>query len=83
LESARGFFSIRSGKWKYINGVGSGGFSDGFGGAYESVTPGAGDPTAQLYDMEKDPGETRNLFLDKPEVVKTLVAEMANIVGSE
>ncbi len=81
LKSARGHFSIRSGKWKFINGIGSGGFSDGFSEAYKAVTPGARDPTAQLYDMEKDPGETRNLFFEKPEVVKTLAAELERIVG--
>ena len=83
LESARGHFSIRSGKWKYINGVGSGGFSDGFSDAYKAVTPGTDSPTAQLYDMETDPGETRNLFFEKPEVVKTLAEELERIVGSE
>jgi len=81
LESARGHFTIRSGKWKYINGVGSGGFSDGFDKAYKAVAAGAGGPTAQLYDMEKDPGETTNLFFEEPEVVKTLAAELEQIVG--
>ena len=82
LESARGHFSIRSGKWKYINGVGSGGFSDGFSEAYKAVAAGAGEPTAQLFDMETDPGETTNLFFAEPEVVKTLAAELEQIVGS-
>jgi len=81
LESSRGHFSLRSGKWKFIDGLGSGGFSDGFSEAYKAVAPGAGDPTAQLYDMETDPGETRNLFFEKPEVVKKLAAELEQIVG--
>ncbi len=83
LESARGHFSIRSGKWKYINGVGSGGFSDGFSEAYKAVAAGAGDAPAQLFDMETDPGETKNLFFEEPEVVKTLAAELEQIVGSD
>lgn len=76
LVSARGHYSLRSGKWKYINGVGSGGFSDGFSDAYRSRKAGLNDPTAQLYDMEKDPGETTNLWSEKPEVV----AEMARVL---
>jgi hypothetical protein len=31
--------------------------------------------------MEDDPGETRNLFFEEPEVVKTLAAELERIVG--
>jgi len=83
LKSARGHFTIRSGKWKYINGVGSGGFSDGFDKAYRAVSAGEGGPTAQLYDMQKDPGETTNLFFAEPEVVKKLAAELEQIVGAE
>ncbi len=47
-------FAIRSGKWKYIDGAGSGGWSKG---------P-IGSPAfaAQLYALEKDSGETNNLM---------------------
>jgi len=76
LVSAREHFSLRSGKWKYINGVGSGGFSDGFSDAYRSREAGPNDPTAQLYDMETDPGETTNLWFEHPAVVARLVAEL-------
>jgi arylsulfatase A-like enzyme len=80
LVSARGHFSLRSGKWKYINGLGSGGFSDGFDKDYKAVKRGPNDPTAQLFDMEKDPFETTNLFTEYPEVVKRLAAELSQIV---
>ncbi len=83
LESARKHLSIRSGKWKYINGLGSGGFSDGFDSAYKAVNPGLNDPTGQLFDMEKDPGETTNLWSKHPEIVKRLSAELERLVKAE
>lgn len=33
----------------------------------------------QLYDLVKDPGETKNIAADKPEVVKELAAVLANV----
>jgi arylsulfatase A len=76
LVSARGHYSLRSGKWKYINGLGSGGFSEGFDKDYKAVERQAGDPTAQLYDMENDSSETTNLWRKHPDVVKRLAAEL-------
>ena len=83
LQSARGHFSIRSGKWKYINGLGSGGFSDGFAGAYKAKNPGPNDPTGQLFDMEKDPGESTNLWKKNQSVVKRLAAELEKLVEAQ
>lgn len=83
LQSARGHFSIRSGKWKYINGLGSGGFSDGFANAYKAKKPGPNDPTAQLFDMEKDPGETTNLWSRNQSVVKRLSKQLDELVEAE
>jgi arylsulfatase A-like enzyme len=83
LQSARGHFAIRSGKWKYINGLGSGGFSDGFSAAYKAVKPGPNDPTGQLYDMEKDPQETTNLWKKNQNVVKRLAAELDKLVEAQ
>lgn len=80
LQSARGHYSIRSGKWKYINALGSGGFSSGFEADYKAVKPGPNDPTGQLFDMEKDPGETTNLWTEHPEIVKRLSAELEQIL---
>jgi len=64
-HSGNGMFAIRQGKWKLIQGKGSGGWS------------GKGkpdDPPGQLYDMEADPSETKNLYAKHPEKVKTLIA---------
>ncbi|MCA9215856.1 MAG: arylsulfatase [Planctomycetales bacterium] len=69
--------TIRSGKWKLITGLGSGGFSE-----PRRVQPGPGGPTGQLYDMSKDRGETANLYLQNPEVVEQLTQEMDHIVDS-
>ncbi|MCZ6674286.1 MAG: arylsulfatase [Verrucomicrobia bacterium] len=80
LISARGHYSLRSGKWKYINGLGSGGFSDGFDKDYKAVKRGPNDPTAQLYDMENNSGETTNLFNTYPAKVKELAAELDRII---
>lgn len=80
LQSARGHYSIRSGKWKYINDLGSGGFSSGFEADYKAVKPGPNDPTAQLFDMEKDPGETTNLWAKHPEIVERLSTELESIL---
>ncbi|WP_261387966.1 hypothetical protein [Chitinophaga pinensis] len=35
-------------------------------------------PVEQLYDLQKDPGETHNLASQHPEIIKTLKAELKN-----
>jgi hypothetical protein len=67
--------TIRSGRWKLIEGLGSGGFS-----APARVTAGPGDPAGQLYDLAADPAETTNRFAGEPGVVERLRAEMRRIV---
>ncbi len=73
FEGAR-TIAIRRGPWKYIDHPGSGG------NRYEThpglkpflipdAAPGA---PGQLYQLEADPGETRNLYLEHPERVKEL-----------
>jgi arylsulfatase A-like enzyme len=68
--------SIRRGPWKYIDHPGSGG------NRYENnpelkpfilpdTAPGA---PGQLYNLDTDPGETRNLYFEQPAVVKELKA---------
>lgn len=68
--------SIRRGPWKYLDHAGSGG------NRYENnpelkpfmlpdTAPGA---PGQLYNLETDPGETRNLYFERPEIVKELKA---------
>ncbi len=63
-HSASGLFAIRKGKWKLIDGQGSGG---------RTKVPKT-DPNVQLYDMEKDISETTNLYEQHPEIVAELKA---------
>lgn len=67
-HSGPGMFSLRRGKWKFIDGQGSGGRSRDI----QDVPQAPG----QLYDMRKDPSETRNLYYDKPAVVENLRREL-------
>ena len=74
IPSGSGGFSIRLGDWKYINLIGSGGFSK-----PSRIKPTPGGPTGQLYNLKNDPGELNNLFLTHPDIVKQLETEMARI----
>jgi hypothetical protein len=65
METANGTMLVREGRWKYINSLGSGGFSK-----PGRVDPIPGGAEGQLYDLFEDPGETTNLWFEKPEVVK-------------
>jgi len=69
LHSAQGLFAIRQGNLKYVDGLGSGGFS-----LPKTEKPAEGAPTGQLYDLAADPGEQNNLFLNRPDDVKRLKA---------
>ncbi len=62
-QSFRGEFQIRQGKWKYLDHTGSGGndYSRGILRKY-ALPEKAPDAPGQLYDLEKDPGETTNLY---------------------
>ena len=66
-HSSDGTFAIRDGRWKLAMALGSRGFSEPRG-----ATPAPGEPKGQLYDLEADPGEQRNLWLEKPEIVQRL-----------
>jgi arylsulfatase A len=67
-HSARGAFSIRHGRWKCIFDTrGSGGWPPPSDGPPVPGTPG------QLYDLQEDPAECRNLWDEKPEVVQQLL----------
>jgi len=67
-HSISGRFAIRQGRWKLNLCPGSGGWSQPRGKALEGLPP------LQLYDMEKDPGETENLQSEHPETVLRLGA---------
>lgn len=67
-HSVNGSFAIRKGPWKLILCPGSGGWSD-----PRPDSPGIESlPPFQLYNLEKDPGETENLVEQYPEVVEEL-----------
>ncbi len=68
-----GMFAIRHGRWKLIEGLGSGGFTTP--GRVADAPPGAG----QLYDLQADPAETRNRFDERPDVVADLRARLERI----
>jgi arylsulfatase A-like enzyme len=69
---------IRSGDWKLINRLGSGGFSE-----PKVIRPGPADPAGQLYNLREDPAEANNLYLKHPEIVARLEEEMQRIVKAE
>ena len=68
------YLAIRRGKWKYLDHAGSGGNN------YEAsrdlrlfILPDtAPNAPGQLYNLEIDPGETRNLYFEQPQLVKEL-----------
>lgn len=69
---------IRSGDWKFIDQLGSGGFTK-----PNKIAPGAGEPTGQLYNLREDRAESRNLFNNHPEIVARLREQMHQIIKSE
>ena len=67
--------TIRSGEWKLITGLGSGGFTK-----PTRVDPQPGDPPGQLYHLASDPGETNNVYAQHPDIVARLTSEMHAII---
>jgi len=66
---------IRSGDWKFINQLGSGGFTK-----PSSIKPMPGGLAVQLYNLRTDPAETTNLAAQRPDKVEQLLSAMqANV----
>ena len=78
VPSANGTWSIRSGPWKLITALGSGGFSK-----PARIDPQPGGPEGQLYNLAKDPAETNNLYQQEPETVGRLQSELERVRGAE
>lgn len=70
--------AIRDGDWKLLDHKGSGGNNYGRGRLVEYAREdSAPDAPGQLYNLADDPGETRNLWNEEPEVVERLLAQLA------
>lgn len=72
--SSRGTLDIRKGNWKLITALGSGGFT-----VPAEIKPEVGGPVGQLYDLDNDLHEDHNLYNERPEKVKELLALLAAI----
>jgi arylsulfatase A-like enzyme len=79
-HSMQGVFAIRSGPWKLIpNHRGSGGFSQ-----PKKLDPATeGGPPGQLYHLENDPSETRNVYAEHPDIVKQLSTQLQALQGDD
>lgn len=68
-QSFRGEFQLRKGKWKFLDHQGSGGngYEKGLLVEY-ALADSAPEAPGQLYDLESDPGEQNNLYVEKPEI---------------
>jgi arylsulfatase A len=70
-----------TGRWKYLDHKGSGGNNYN----NEEIKPYALPETApdapgQVYDLETDPGETRNLYFEHPDIVAELKQQLDKFV---
>lgn len=75
-HSIGGAFAVRTKEWKLAFCPGSAGWSH----PKDSEAKRKGSPDYQLYDMLNDPGETQNLYEQKPEVVERLIQLATDIV---
>ena len=66
-HSLRGMFAMRLGDWKYIEGLGSGGFT-----RPQEREPEEGESPGQLFNLAADSSETENVYKDHPEIVAQL-----------
>lgn len=78
-HSLWGAFGIRKGPWKMIPHRGSGGFTFPKNIDLEK----AGGPPGQLYNLDRDPSETKNLWKSEPEVVAELQELLISIQNAE
>jgi arylsulfatase A-like enzyme len=77
MASGNGTMTIRLGRWKLITALGSGGFSQ-----PRRIEPVPDGPTGQLYDLQRDPAEQTNLFLEQPATVEWLRRQLERITSS-
>lgn len=77
IASGNGMMTLRSGNWKLIEGLGSGGFTK-----PAKIDPEPDGPNGQLYDLGVDPGETNNRYQEQPERVQAMNAKLKAIRGA-
>jgi arylsulfatase A-like enzyme len=65
--SAQGHTAVRRGPWKLIPKLGSGGFTE-----PANPDPEPGDPEGQLYNLDEDLSEGRNLWDERQDIVEEL-----------
>lgn len=68
-----GMFALREGNWKWIAGLGSGGFT------LPVTRPAGAGPTSQLFDVAKDPYERDDVAAANPAVVERMARRLAEI----
>ena len=78
MQTGSGMWVVRKDQWKLISGLGSGGFSK-----PSRVKALADGPQGQLYDLSNDPAETSNLYLEKPQKVAELKAELERLRSAQ
>ncbi len=79
-HSLNGMFSIRKENWKFIDGIGSGGFATRPDGCLVKNPIAASEGIkGQLYDMANDPWEVSNLYAKESKVADELMETLSNI----
>ncbi|QHI70126.1 sulfatase family protein [Tichowtungia aerotolerans] len=76
-HSIRGKFAIRKGAWKLVLCSGSGGWT-----LVDADATRQGLPPYQLYNMEDDPAESKNLYAKHPDIVKNLLSDLESYVAN-
>ncbi len=74
-HSSGGYFAIRLGDWKFIDGLGSGGFSH-----PSKIVAEEKGPKGQLYNLKEDTLESQNLCFQNPEKGDELSKIMKEII---
>lgn len=73
-HSSVGFYAVRMGDWKLIEGLGSGGFT-----VPKQIKPKPGAPAMQLFNLRQDIGEKRDLIAERPDKAAELKAMLDRI----
>lgn len=77
-HSISGKFAIRDARWKLVLCPGSGGWTK-----RDSEAIDEGLPLVQLYDMVDDPGESTNLYRDRPQQVRAMIRLLEETIRAQ